>query len=146
MPFFGPIIQLTFGTPHPHILSFIKKKIYFRYKEGSMYIKRERGGVSMMSWIIWGKSFLLCVRLVPGWSVNSQKTEKDLVFQKVLGGMGEKRKGEFLPPIQSKRLGLCFDVFLFPRVLGKYPLATFGFGNGHFAVGVLSMNALVIIT
>ena len=30
------IIQLTFGTPYPLPLSFIKKKILIRYKEGSL--------------------------------------------------------------------------------------------------------------
>ena len=49
------------------------------------------------------------------------------------------------PPIPTGE-ALCFDVFLFPRVLCENPLSAFGLWNDHFTTGVLAMNALVVIT
>ena len=56
----------------------------------------------------------------------------------------KKTAGGLLPPPTTTET-LRFDVFLFPRVLGKYPLATFGLGNDNLAIGVLAVFALVVI-
>ena len=55
------------------------------------------------------------------------------------------KKGRGIAPPSHAIKALCFDVFLFPRVFGEYPLPAFDFGSDDLTIGVLAVFPLVVI-